>query len=566
MSLFGAVQQSTNSLRVNELGLQVTGNNIANANTPGYIRQELLQSTAIGVRVGDAIIGYGVRAVGVVQKLDNFVLQRLRETTSELAFNEQLSSANSQIETAIGELGENDISSLMSRFANAFSDVANQPGNNSFKTLVLERGKELAEGLQSLSNSAVNIQQKSVQDIRGAASEINRLSSQIAKLNTRIVEMEGGRLSGSDAVGLRDERLRALDELATYVNLQAVEQANGSVTVLVGGDYLVADGLPREVTTFLDRDDSGGRVEIRLADTDAPLQVTAGKLRGFYDARDGVAGDFIAKVDNLSREIIQTVNRIHSQGQGATGLREVLSDYVVDNEFAPLEQSGLSAPIDNGTMTVSVRDARTGLTQTYDVIVRAQGLPTDTTTVNLVSQFDAISGITATLTNDGRIRLKSDSEAIQFSFSNDTSGALAALGINTFFRGDSAGTIEVRSELSEQPNLLAVSLDGIGVGAGNALKLAAAFETAIDDLGGLTLREIYESDVIDTTQKINSQKGVTEGLRNFQQTLEAQHLGTSGVSLDEEAIRMMLYQRAFQATSRLISTANDLLETLVTMV
>ncbi len=357
-----------------------------------------------------------------------------------------------------------------------------------------------------------------------------------------------------------------MDELATYVNLQAVEQANGSVTVLVGGDYLVADGLPREVTTFLDRDDTGGRLEVRLADTDAALQVTGGKLRGFYDARDSVAGGFMAKVDNLAREIIQTVNRIHSQGQGATGFREVLSDYVIDNEFAPLEQSGLSAPIDNGTMTVSVRDARTGLTQTFDVIVRAQGLPTDTTTVDLVSQFDAISGISASLTNDGRIRIKSDSEAIQFSFSNDNSGALAALGINTFFRGDSADTIEVRSELSEQPNLLAVSLDGVGVGAGNALKLATAFETAIDDLGGRTLREIYESDVIDTTQKINSQKGVTEGLRNFQQTLEAQHLGTSGVSLDEEAIRMMLYQRAFQATSRLISTANDLLETLVTMV
>ncbi len=120
--------------------------------------------------------------------------------------------------------------------------------------------------------------------------------------------------------------------------------------------------------------------------------------------------------------------------------------------------------------------------------------------------------------------------------------------------------------MSDHPNLLAVSLDGVGVGAGNALKLATAFETAIDDLGGRTLREIYESDVIDTTQKSTLKRASLKGFENFQQTLEAQHLGTSGVSLDEEAIRMMLYQRAFQATSRLISTANDLLETLVTMV
>ncbi len=69
-----------------------------------------------------------------------------------------------------------------------------------------------------------------------------------------------------------------------------------------------------------------------------------------------------------------------------------------------------------------------------------------------------------------------------------------------------------------------------------------------------------------TTREINSQKGITDGLRNFQQTLEAQHLGISGVNLDEEAVKMLLYQRAFQATSKLITVASEMLNTLVNII
>jgi flagellar hook-associated protein 1 FlgK len=88
VSLFGAVQSSSNALRVNQIGLQVVGNNIANANTPGYIRQELVQTAAQGYRSGDVIVGQGVLAIGVQQKVDNLVLDRLRSATSEVSYQE----------------------------------------------------------------------------------------------------------------------------------------------------------------------------------------------------------------------------------------------------------------------------------------------------------------------------------------------------------------------------------------------------------------------------------------------------------------------------------------------
>ncbi len=95
-------------------------------------------------------------------------------------------------------------------------------------------------------------------EIQNTATEINRLTEKLAKLNQRIVQMEGGRTVGSDAVGLRDERLQVLNELAANVDIRAGEQPSGSVTVYVGGEYLVADGIHRRsrmqfVRTAIDR-------------------------------------------------------------------------------------------------------------------------------------------------------------------------------------------------------------------------------------------------------------------------------------------------------------------------
>ncbi|MFN7290712.1 MAG: flagellar basal body protein, partial [Pirellula sp.] len=129
MSLFSAIQGSANALRVHQLGLQVVGNNIANVNTPGYIRQELVLNPALGYRAGSLIIGQGVEAVGVQQKLDNFTLDRLRNTRSQLSYQEQVQATNSSVETIFNELSENDLSSRLSSLANAFQDVANQPGS-----------------------------------------------------------------------------------------------------------------------------------------------------------------------------------------------------------------------------------------------------------------------------------------------------------------------------------------------------------------------------------------------------------------------------------------------------
>lgn len=567
MSLFSSIQSSSNALRVNQLGLEVVSNNIANANTPGYIRQELVQAPAAGIRVGSSIVGQGVVSIGITQKVDEFLVQRMRDVQSQLSQAEGLSSTNSLIESSLQELGDKDLSSSMSKFSNAMQDLANQPGSNALRTLAIQRGTELAGNLKSIHAKISDIAASADSEVTTAAQNINRLTESIANLNQRIVEVEGGSITTSDAVGLRDERIKALEELSTYVDIKVNEQDSGAVTVIVGGDYLVTDGLSRKVKApIVTNEDGSSNRQVLLVDTDAPLNASAGKLKGLYDSRDSASQTFLAKLDTLAANIIHDVNRIHSQGQGAKGLTQVLGEPIIKSATQPIEQAGDQLQIDNGSFVIQVKDTSTGKIQSYNIDVQQQGLSNDTSVNDLITQINQISGIQASLTADGRFQIKSNSAAIQFSFANDTSGALAGLGLNTFFQGNSASTISVKDEILKDPSRLAIALDGPGNGNRNAVALAEVFKRASPSLNGASLSDSYSQLIASTTQGITEQQSITDGLRNFYQTLESNHLGISGVSLDEEGIKMLLYQRAFQASSRVISTANDLLKTLVELV
>ncbi|MGN6134177.1 MAG: flagellar hook-associated protein FlgK [Aureliella sp.] len=565
MSLFASIQQSSNALSIAQIGLNVAGNNIANANTPGYIRQELVQTSVAGYRAGGVILGGGVRAAGVVQKIDNFLTERLRETGSELASNEALSDIYSQIEATFSEMGDKDLSTQLSNFSNSIQDVLNQPGNDALRRLVIERGKTLTGQIRSMRNDMTDMVQGLNLQIKNAASDINRLTSRIGDLNRRIVEMEGGRTSGSDAVGLRDERIQALNELSSLISIQTTEQPSGAVTVYIGGEYVVADGISRPVNFVIRREGEESYPEIHLSDTDSPLQITGGRVKGLYEARDDALGGAIGGLDEFARDLIEQFNRIHTQGQGQIGYSSTTGTRSADDTTAPLDLAGYSSTIDNGSFELVVHDLESGQDKTSTIRVQLNGDASDSSLEDIRDQISAVSGLSASITPDGRLAISTNNPKLQFAFKNDNSGFLTAAGLNTFFEGDSAASIKINDQIVDNPRLLAASLSGIGGGTENAVALAQAFDQPLAKLNGQSIKQNYEDLVVRTTQDISTQQGTTDGLRNFYKTLESQNTATSGVNLDEEAVKMIFYQRAFQASSRVIKASSDMLDILVSL-
>ena len=182
-----------------------------------------------------------------------------------------------------------------------------------------------------------------------------------------------------------------------------------------------------------------------------------------------------------------------------------------------------------------------------------------------MADIDAIPGLQAGVTSDGRVSIASVSPVARFTFGEDTSGFLAAAGINSFFTGDSAGNIGVNEMLLEDSDYLAISSGGIGADTEVLNQLVDLVDAPLDALDGRSVRETYENTVASLGQQISLHQNTTIGLKDFYATLQSQHLAITGVNIDEESIRMIAYQRAFQASSRVIAAASEMLELLVAL-
>src|SRR5262245_1142833 len=172
MSLYSSLQIASNSLLVSQLGLQVTGNNIANANTPGYLRQQLNLAPMEPQRLGGLTIGLGVTVTGITQQIDKFLEQRLRSATSDVANGEAQEGVYAQLEAIIGELGDTDLSTSLSKFFNSIHDILNQPESASVRNIAVLAGQTLAHDIGLLDDRVRGVRQQVNDQVTSAAADI----------------------------------------------------------------------------------------------------------------------------------------------------------------------------------------------------------------------------------------------------------------------------------------------------------------------------------------------------------------------------------------------------------
>jgi len=565
MSLLSSIQVANNTLRAQQIGLQVVGQNIANANTPGYIREEVNFSPAPTQKIGDLLLGLGVDVTGVTQKIDKFLEERLRNATADRSNSEVKEKVYFQLEGLIGELSDTDISTSLNNFFGSINEVLNQPESVAVRNLAVLKGQTLSSDISRLSDRTTALRLDLNERIKGSVVDINRLIQEVRDLNQRITETEGGNTSSSDAVGLRDQRGVAISKLSELISIRVVEQPNGTVNIHSGGDFLLFEGTARQVesTTTIDRGIS--IAQLSISETGSPLDLSSGKVGGYLTARDEILGSFQDQLDNFTSTLVFEFNRAYSSGQGLSGYQSLQSEFAVDDANAALDATGLNFTPENGSFQVQVFNRQTGLTETSDVIVDLDGLDSDTSLTDLTSTLNAIDGISASITPANRLKITSDTPDQDFAFSNDTSGVLAALGLNTFFKGTVAGDVGVSDVLAADPGKFAASGNGVGPDTTNELGLANFLDHPLSSADGATLTDLYDRLSGEVTQNASVSSAVADGFRVFEQTLLGDHLAISGVSIDEEAVRMIGFQRVFQASARYISALSDLLDLLVNL-
>lgn len=567
MSLFSSLQMASNTLQAMQVGLHVVGNNIANANTPGFVREEVVYAPAPVQKKGDLILGLGVVVEGIVQKTDKFLQERLRNSGSDRMNAEVQEGAYADLEQILGELSDTDLSTSFSKFFGAVEQVLNVPDDLSYRNLAVLAGQSLARDFNRFSSRAEDLHERLDIRVNEIAGEVNALSERIRRLNLQITSIEGGGLSGSEAGGLRTQRDNAVASLAQLADIRVVEQPTGSLTVTIGGEFLVTDGVRREV--YADDGTTTGRntSRIRFVDTNAELEVTGGELRGLYAARDEIVGSAISDLDELASTLAFEFNRLYSQGQGLEGYSSITSvDGVLDSSAA-LDGAGLNAAPVNGAFDILVRNVNTLNVETHTIRIDLNGLDDDTSLDDLAAAISAVSGVTAAVVPGGRLSIASDAADTEFAFSGDTSGVLAALGINTFFTGTTAATLGVNSDLNgiEAAARFAASLGGIGEDARNAERLVEFYTRPLESLNGATLSDKYSQLANGIAQGSAASQAVADGFRVFEATLEGEAQALSAVNIDEEAVKMITLQRSYQASARYIQAISELLDTLVNL-
>ncbi|HLL90273.1 MAG TPA: flagellar basal body rod C-terminal domain-containing protein, partial [Tepidisphaeraceae bacterium] len=437
----------------------------------------------------------------------------------------------------------------------------------SLRQLVVQSGQSLAEQFQ-LVRGKMNDLARDVDDKTAAlVTDANGLADQVADLNRQIIRAEGG--AGGPANGLRDQRDAVLKRLSTLMDVHVIPQDNGGVNVYAGSEPLVLQTQNRGVVLKTTTDPVTGKtVKVAAFRADnGEMPIASGQLGSLLQIKAQIDGTNDS-LDGLAHNLIFELNKLHAGGQGLQYLSDVTGANAAQDPAAVLTSTaaGLKFQPANGTFVVHVRQKATGLETSTLVKVDLDGLNGDDTTLNgLATSLNAVAGISASVVA-GKLKVSADSAAVEFAFSQDSSGALAALGVNTFYTGTDARDIAVAAAVKADPRLVAAAKNGQPADNQTAQAIAALESKAVAALNGATLKDTYAGMVNTVAIGAAAARTNAEAAHAVNDTLVAQREALSGVSMDEEAINLMRQQRAFQGASRLISIVNELMDTVMGLV
>ncbi|MEO0483920.1 MAG: flagellar hook-associated protein FlgK [Planctomycetota bacterium] len=574
MGLTGALNIGRSALTASQLGLSVTSNNMANASTPGYSRQTIDLSPIRGGFIGNSFVGRGVGIDGVGRKVDEAIASRLLAARSAETGAAQRLSSYAEVEAALGELTGSDFSTQLNGFFNAWSERANLVQNSAS---IVQQASGVAAFIRRLREDLTDLRAQVDLQVGATAELTNGIAQEIAGLNIQIAGLEGG---GATASALRDQRDGLVGQLADLMDIDVVEQPDGQVDVLVGSQPIVLAGTARNITVRRETRNGVAEIDVVAGEDQRRLTIRGGRIGGLLEARENAVQNALGTLDNISRELIFEVNRLHANGANLSGLQDTESNLripVADRTRPindPLNEAfaGLPFTPTNGGFIVRVgregSDTQTSVRIDVDLDgidnTGAPGVGDETSLEDLRAAIDAVDGVRATFSPDGRLRVEAD-QGFEFSFGEDTSGVLASVGLNAFFTGTDAGDIAVREDLIAEPSRLTTGryVNGRLVENQTALDMASLGDRAINGLGGLSFRESWQNSVNQIGLNTQAAGVEAEAASVVRESIEAQRAAVSGVSLDEEAINLLQFQRQFQAAARIISVADELLQTLI---
>ncbi len=311
MSLFGALSATARALDAQQYGLEVTGQNIANVNTPGYSRRTV---DLVSVAAADGGLG-GVGIQGSRSIRDLLLERRLRQERPSAEKQQAIADSLGMVEVALGQPGAS-IDDRMRAFFDAFSNLAEDPSSSSGRQSAVIQGQTLAAAFNDMAARLEDAQRDANARIKAGVDEVNALTDRIATLNQAIGTAGA---STGQAATLRDEQSEVVRRLAELVDISAVDREDGGIDVSLSNGAPLAIGRSSYALSATP-EAPAGLYAIETSDgTDVTGAITGGSLGGLVEVRDTLLPDYEDRLDTLAYNVADAVNTIHDAAFDASG-------------------------------------------------------------------------------------------------------------------------------------------------------------------------------------------------------------------------------------------------------
>ena len=609
--------------------LDVTGQNIANANTDGYVRQRADLVARESTPVGASWVGNGVEVGGLARVVDDFLADQSRVSQSNSARLEVFAGQAARVTNLLGD-PSGGLSNALQRLTNAIEAVATEPASMAARQGLVETLDATVSQMRGLDARLRELDGSTHVRIVAEASAVDGLAVSLATLNRDIGVARA--TSGSAPNGLLDQRDRLLDQLAAKVSIRVVANDDGAVNVyLSGGQSLVLGDASVRVATVNDPADIGRfRVVLRNGSSseDVTRSISGGVLGGLFELREEVLDPARNEVGRIATALTSALNAQHQKGVDFLG--------VPGGELLSVGAPKTVVPTDNtGVVTTSATLTDASALTGADYELEWQGTAwslrrldsgaavpfTGTGAAGSPIAFDGLSLLVGGTPAVGdRVLLRPTREAVSQMRVEITapSRVAAAAPVRVSASVDNAGAARVTAlEVIDPTNPMlrtpaavifptpsTVSIDGGPSQAwvvgqpieANGWRLrisgapAAGDGFAITDNGAgrgdnrnaVLLSDALRSPLLDaaTSSLADAVTRLTSGVgavtQQAQRNSEVQRLAyedsvkqrqsVSGVNLDEEASNLLRYQQAYQASAQVIRTANEVFNMLIGIV
>ena len=538
-SIFDVGSSALNSL---QRAISTTGNNIANVNTEGYSRQQVEFSSRTPDYIGGLALGTGVEVSAIRRAYDQFLTADVQARTSSSSYYNLYAGTAEQIDNLMADPATS-IASAMDQFFASMEAVANSPASQPERQVMLAEAQTLASRFNYVDSRLSELAEDMNQRMSVFVEDINRHLSDVAKLNEQIERLQ--RSAGGSPNELLDQRDKTLEDLSKLMRIDVRAQSDGSINVFTTSGHRLVSPSGAESLRLSQGVQSDGPVQVFVsAAGGAEAEITERGIGGELGAAIDVSNNMIDRarrdIGLLALGLTDTFNIQHKSG--STLNQETGGDF-----FSSILPVTTGSTLNSGTTSVTA--AVDDVTQLTGASYRVDYTDSVVTVTNLATnETQEINGTTITL--DGLTLTVSP-------FSNLTDGDRFI--VEPTARAASAMSVAI----TDTSDIAAASLGG-NVGDNRNMLTLIDLRDANNLRGGSQgVYDIYNNAVSQVAVDTRSARANAETEESLLASVVDQRASITGVNLEEEAANLIRYQQAYQAAAQIITTANDVFDTLL---